>query len=214
MRLVLARHGNTFGPGDIPVWVGAREDLPLTIEGEAQSRRIGEAFKSAAIIPDRIISGPLQRTAHGARIAAKACGFAGTIEIDDRLKEIDYGLWGGRSDAEIAARWGEAAIHDWREKSIVPADAGWTPSPDVIAANAKAVCEAVIAHAAPEHTVLILSSNGILRYFHALLAGAGADPAHAKVKTGHWGVAYPDAQPMALACWNVVPSATSLRGHT
>ena len=33
MRLILARHGNTFEAGETPVWVGAREDLPLTARG-------------------------------------------------------------------------------------------------------------------------------------------------------------------------------------
>lgn len=211
MRLVLARHGNTFGPDDIPVWVGAREDLPLTAEGEAQSRRIGEAFNAAGIIPDRIICGPLKRTAHGAALAAEACGFSGAIEIDERLKEIDYGLWGGRSDEEIAAKWGEDAITAWRDRSIVPEGAGWMPSPEAIALNAKTVCEAVIAKAAPDETVLVISSNGILRYFHALIAGAGANPEDAKVKTGRWGVAYASKGHFELTCWNALPHADALR---
>lgn len=211
MRLILARHGNTFGPGDTPVWVGAREDLPLTGTGEAQSRRIGDALRGAGIVPARIVSGPLKRTFDGAQIAASACGFEGMIEIDERLKEIDYGLWGGRSDAEIAAEWGEAAIHDWRERSIVPEGAGWTPESGIIAANARGVCEAIIAAAAPDDTVLVISSNGILRYFHALIAGPSAAPEDAKVKTGHWGIARHEGGAFTLECWNTLPEADALR---
>ena len=57
MRLILARHGNTFGPGDTPVWVGAREDLPLTDKGRVQSIQFGLALKEAGITPARIIAG-------------------------------------------------------------------------------------------------------------------------------------------------------------
>ncbi len=210
MRLVLARHGNTFGPGDTPVWVGAREDLPLTDTGEAQSRRIGEALRDAAIVPARIVSGPLKRTFHGAQIAANACGFDGTIEIDERLKEIDYGLWGGKSDAEIAAQWGEAAIHDWRERSIVPDGASWTPPPEILAANARAVCASLVSQASKDDTVLVISSNGILRYFHAVVGGQPDRPEDSKMKTGHFAVAFHNGRRFALTCWNCAPGATFL----
>ncbi|MFN3834541.1 MAG: histidine phosphatase family protein [Glycocaulis sp.] len=212
MRLILARHGNTFRPGETPVWVGAREDLPLTDTGEAQSRQIGLALHEAGVVPARIICGPLQRTSQGACLAAEACGFSAAIETDARLKEIDYGRWGGRSDADIAAEWGEKAIEDWRERSIVPKGAGWTPSPDIIAGNAHALCREIVETAAPADTVLVISSNGILRYFHALLAGPSARQEDAKVKTGHWGVARHDGSAFTLHVWNVTPRAADVEG--
>jgi probable phosphoglycerate mutase len=207
MLLILARHGNTFGPGDTPVWVGANEDLPLVERGLEQSREIGQALRQAGVIPDRVIAGPLKRTRIGAELAAEQCGYSGEIEIDHRLKEIDFGVWGGKSDAEIAERWGEAAIHDWRERSIPPAGAGWTPSPDQLLANARAVLDSATRDRGEDAVVLILTSNGILRYFHTLLAGAGAAPEEAKVKTGHMGAARIDQDGVALLAWNIQPDA-------
>lgn len=57
-KILLARHGNTFGPGDTPVWVGAKEDLPLVESGEAQARALGEALAAAGLTPGRIVCGP------------------------------------------------------------------------------------------------------------------------------------------------------------
>lgn len=203
MRLVLARHGNTFEAGETPVWVGAREDLPLTARGEEQSRAIGAALKSAGIVPARLIAGPLRRTRDGAALAAQACGFAGELEIDDRLKEIDYGVWGGRSDADIAAQWGASAIEAWRERSVVPEGAGWSPDPQEMEAHARAVLGTIAQN--PRGDVLLISSNGVLRYFHRLIAGADAPPEDAKVKTGHMGAARLIDGNWRLELWNFPP---------
>ncbi|MGX6648943.1 histidine phosphatase family protein [Maricaulaceae bacterium MS644] len=215
MLLILARHGNTFGPEDTPVWVGAREDLALVDKGLDQSRAIGRALSEAGIVPDRILAGPLKRTRTGAALAAEACGFSSDIEIDERLKEIDYGVWGGKSDAEIEGDWGASAIEAWRERSIAPVNAGWSPGPAQIEANAKAIYTAATRNRGEDHTVLLVSSNGILRYFHALLAGAGAPTAQAKVKTGHMGAARVTTSGPKLICWNAAPDAAAaeLKAH-
>jgi len=211
MRLILARHGNTFGPGETPVWVGAREDLPLTEKGRVQSVQFGLALKEAGIVPARIIAGPLQRTANGAQLAAAECGFVGEVEIDPRLREIDYGRWGGRSDEEIAAQWGGEAIEDWREWSIVPDGAGWSPAPEIIVRNARAVLDDISGIAASGDTVLLISSNGILRYFHALLGGDTARPELAKMRTGHWSAATTSGAGWTLHAWNLPPSAKTIK---
>lgn len=128
MLLILARHGNTFGPDDTPVWVGANEDLDLVEKGLEQSREIGRGLVAAGIVPDRILAGPLKRTRTGAALAAEQCGFSGEIEIDECLREIDYGVWGGKSDAEIAERWSADAIEAWRNaRSSPPVRAGRPP---------------------------------------------------------------------------------------
>lgn len=211
MLLILARHGNTFGPGDTPVWVGAKEDLPLVKKGLQQSRDIGLALRAAGMLPDRIIAGPLKRTRIGAELAGEACGFSGDIEIDERLREIDYGVWGGQSDDEIAEQWGESAITDWRERSIAPSGAGWSPSPSALAENARAVLDAATRDRSPDTIVLIVTSNGILRYFHRLLAGSDAPLSEAKVKTGHISAARFDESGARLLFWNQPPGSPGAR---
>ncbi|MGP1276581.1 MAG: histidine phosphatase family protein [Caulobacterales bacterium] len=212
MRLILARHGNTFGPGDTPVWVGAREDLPLTDKGRIQSVQFGLALKEAGIVPSRILAGPLKRTAIGAQLLAAECGFEGKIAIEPRLREIDYGSWGGRSDAEIAAAWGEDAIRAWRDRSVMPQGAGWSPDGATITGHARAILDEIANASASGDTAVLLSSNGILRFFHALLANEGTPPEEAKMGTGHWGLATHGPDGWQLHFWNTLPHPDGLSG--
>lgn len=205
MLLILARHGNTFSPDDTPVWVGANEDLPLVEKGLEQSRAMGEALRTLNQLPDRIIAGPLKRTRTGARLVGEICGFTGEVEIDDRLREIDYGVWGGKTDAEIAESWGESAITDWRERSIPPNGAGWSPTVETLKANARSVLDSVTRDRDDDTVVFVLTSNGILRYFHALLAKDSAPSEEAKVKTGHMGAVRVTADGRELLAWNLSP---------
>jgi len=178
MRLILARHGNTFEPGETPVWVGANEDLPLATKGLEQAETLGRALCDADARPTHIISGPLKRTRRAAEIVQSLTETGGIIEIDERLKEIDYGSWGGRSDDEITASWGEAAIANWREKNIRPEGADWSPAECEIESHVAAVLGDALKR---DGVVLIVTSNGILRYFHKAMGFQG----DAKVKTGH-----------------------------
>lgn len=207
MLLLLARHGNTFGPEDTPVWVGANEDLPLVEAGLEQSREIGRAIRDAGLVLDQILAGPLKRTRTGARLAAEQSGFTGEVEIDERLKEIDYGVWGGKTDAEVAEQWGMGAIEAWRERSVAPEGAGWSPSPATIRANVRAVFSSVTRDLSDDNDVLVVTSNGILRYFHELLADERAGPGNAKVKTGHLCGAKIEPGGTRLLFWNIAPQA-------
>ena len=60
MHVILARHGNTFDPGEQPVWVGARTDLPLVAKGRDQAAEIGAALRASNMIPQRVLAGPLR----------------------------------------------------------------------------------------------------------------------------------------------------------
>ncbi|MCV0428122.1 MAG: histidine phosphatase family protein [Roseibium sp.] len=202
MLLILARHGNTFGPGDTPVWGGAHEDLPLVESGLEQSREIGRAIRDAGLVLDRILAGPLKRTRTGARLAAEKCGFAGEVEIDERLKEIDYGVWGGKTDGEVAEQWNQGTIDAWRERSIPPEGAGWSPSPATIQADVRAVLASVTRNLSQDNKVLIVTSNGILRYFHKLLAEDGAAQGSTNVKTGHMCAFNVTRAEATLSVWN------------
>ena len=208
MRLILARHGNTFGPGDTPVWVGAKEDLPLVAKGEAQSAAIADYLIESKQTLNRIIAGPLLRTRKGAEIVSERTGFTGSIEIEERLKEIDYGSWGGCSDAEIEERYGAQVITDWRENTIVPEDADWSPSPDSLRKNASDVLSEVIA--GDDEAVLLISSNGTLRYFHAAIYEGVASAPSAKVKTGHICLADWNGTSFEPIGWNIDPATTGL----
>ena len=207
MKLILARHGNTFGPGDTPVWVGAKEDYPLVARGREQAVEIGEVLLKRGIALTRIIAGPLKRTREGAELIARELGFQGAIIIDERLTEIDYGSWGGRSDDELSSTYGPDVIDSWREKSIRPDGADWSPSEDELKTNAVSLLDEIRKSSADEDSVLLVTSNGILRFYHAVFYADAPDAPSGKVKTGHLCSADVTDQTVTPECWNLSPKA-------
>jgi broad specificity phosphatase PhoE len=91
--IYLARHGETAW--SLSGQHTGRTDLPLTPRGERNARRLGERLKSLAFA--KIFTSPLQRAARTCELA----GFKGSAEIDDDLREWDYGQYEGRRTAEI-----------------------------------------------------------------------------------------------------------------
>jgi len=59
--LIIARHGNTFGPADTVTYVGAGTDLPLVDSGKAQAQKLGLYLKSNRFIPDVVYASALKR---------------------------------------------------------------------------------------------------------------------------------------------------------
>ena len=94
-RLVVVRHGETE-------WSRSgrhtgRTDIPLTDRGRGQAARLGRALGGRAF--NRVLSSPLARALDTCRIA----GFGDRVELDDDLREWDYGAYEGRTRVEIAA---------------------------------------------------------------------------------------------------------------
>jgi probable phosphoglycerate mutase len=205
-RLILARHGNTFNPQDEPVWVGAHSDMPLVDKGLAQARVLGEALQKQKIIPDALVTGPLQRTRQTATIVAEILKIpASDIRIDPRLTEIDYGTWEGKSTAAIIAAGDDAELAAWNKNSIFPTGLGWKPSEAQIIADIGSLLAE-----AEEGTSLIVSSNGILRFFAGLAANAHDFPDR-KVATGHvCTMTCGEGRIWRIAQWNLSPDQLNL----
>lgn len=207
MRLILARHGNTFAPQDKVFWVGARSDLPLVTKGHEQAKAIGKALSLARLIPDRIFAGPLKRTRETAEIAAESMGIApSAISIVDELCEIDYGKWEGRSNDEIRNEYGEAEIDGWQKDSIFPEGFGWSPSQEKIRMDWSALMNRIVATGQPDDIVLIVSSNGIYRIVASAL---GLSPGDAKMDTGSLALLSLEGGEAQVERWNVAPETLS-----
>ncbi|MBI1273221.1 MAG: histidine phosphatase family protein [Alphaproteobacteria bacterium] len=191
--IVLARHGNTFGPGDKVVMVGAGTDLPLTPEGRAQAERVAAWLQRNGHVPARIIAGPLKRTMEFAQIIGIKYGY--NVVTDRNLIELDYGAWEGRGDEDIKAAGGGKALEAWQKRGVWPAGAGWGESADMVRARAARALEACRGDA----TTFLCTSNGILRFIHAIATGEPPSD-KAKVKTGHLCV----LQPKGESSWHVV----------
>ena len=212
MKLLLVRHGNTVTSDQTPVRVGANEDLSLTDEGENQARTMATALKTAGIKPDLFIAGPLQRTRRHATLIREGLELpnAAEIEIDRRLTEIDYGSWGGLSDAEIVARFGpeaERELQAWEKESRWPtATATWSPGGKAVTANVADLTAELADRLPPDGIAMVCSSNGILRYFLEMTAeGLAAHQAagRAKMSTGAASLLRIDQGRADVLFWNL-----------
>lgn len=94
-RIILVRHGQT-------IWSlsgkhTGRTDLPLTKVGEES------AFQLRAPLEDvrftQVLTSPLQR----ARQTCELAGLGGSAQVENDLREWDYGAYEGRTSAEIHA---------------------------------------------------------------------------------------------------------------
>jgi broad specificity phosphatase PhoE len=91
-QIFLVRHGETE-------WSRTgrhtgRTDIALTSEGRLHAQRLGQTLRDRKLT---VRSSPLQR----ARETCQLAGFAGSAEIDDDLREWDYGIYEGRTTLDI-----------------------------------------------------------------------------------------------------------------
>lgn len=198
-RVILVRHGNTFRPEDTPVWVGARSDMPLVEKGIAQAHNLGSVMRHAHLVPDMILTGPLQRTRETATIIADILNMSPKIKIDSRLTEIDYGAWEGLSTTEIVQSGGGDELMAWDKQAIFPITPGWNPSETQLQENAASVLREMTGPLS-----LIITSNGILRFFARLASNRDAFPDR-KVATGHICVMERDGDDWRIIVWNQNP---------
>ena len=95
LDVLLTRHGTTTA-GD--VMLGGQLDVPLNDQGRHEAAALAARLDGVRI--DRIISSPMSRAMETAEIVARGRPF----EVDDRLRELDYGRWEGLNYKEIDAR--------------------------------------------------------------------------------------------------------------
>ena len=160
-RLIIARHGNTFDPGDTPTRVGRRTDLPLVSSGKAQARRIGDYLRRRQMVPDAVFAAPLKRSCDTARLIVEALGCDLPITIDARFNEIDYGPDENQPESAVVARIGDNALRDWDDHAKVPV--GWLADPQAIIRDWLAFGN-MCRQSFSGQTVLVVTSNGIARF--------------------------------------------------
>jgi probable phosphoglycerate mutase len=163
-KIIIARHGNTFRPGETPARAGAKTDLPLVEEKRGNS--IGLYLKDHGLIPQKVYSSPLKRCLETAGLALKAMNMETDISILNGFTEIDYGVDENKTEEEVWLRLGHGnlekgriIIDEWNKKATVPD--GWKADPQQIIKTWKDFAEK---NALPGQTVLLIASNGIIRF--------------------------------------------------
>ena len=200
-QLIIARHGNTFGPGDTPTRVGARTDIPLVQSGVNQAILIGQYFQANQINPDVIYSSELKRTKQTAEHALKKM----PITPLSCFNEIDYGPDENKTEEEVIARIGQVAIDAWNKDAKMPP--GWQVDPEAIIQNWLDF-GAMIQKKHTDQTVFVVTSNGIARFAPYLTGNfeAFCENYAIKLKTGALSAfSYIDST-WHVDYWNLKPS--------
>jgi 2,3-bisphosphoglycerate-dependent phosphoglycerate mutase len=160
IKLLIARHGNTFGPGDIVTRVGTT-DLPLVESGLIQGRALGIYLKQNHLIPDIIFTSKLKRALQTAQQAENAMQMKLPIKTLSIFNEIDYGVDENQPEEKVIARLGMDALKAWESSAIVPQ--GWHVDTNQIIENWRAFSR-LLHKDFPGKVILVVTSNGIARF--------------------------------------------------
>lgn len=202
--LIVARHGNTFAPGEPPRRVGARTDIPLTVKGIEHGQNLGAYLSKINLRPDVIYTSYLKRTIQ----TAQEIITAGHLHIDPRpdmiFNEIDYGPDEDQEESIVLARLGEDAMNDWEERGIVPK--GWSPDSGTIIKRWGLFADKIITEH-PDDVVMVVTSNGIARFSLALTGDfdSASKRFGLKLATGAFGILEHDATGWTVENWNIRP---------
>ncbi|ACZ31101.1 Phosphoglycerate mutase [Xylanimonas cellulosilytica DSM 15894] len=109
LTLVLVRHGVTpltlvgsLSGGEVP-------GPPLTAQGRVQAARAADAVYRMHETwhdlprPSHVVSSPMVRTRELAGAIGRRLGL--TVEVDDRLREMEFGQWESLTPAQVEERW-------------------------------------------------------------------------------------------------------------
>ena len=109
--IVFARHGQT-APNRDGLVLG-RADPELTDEGHRQAALLASALAGEPVTA--ILASPLLRARQTAEPMGAACGVP--VVVDERLIEIDWGAWEGRSTGTLA----KSDVDRWKaDKGAAP----------------------------------------------------------------------------------------------
>jgi probable phosphoglycerate mutase len=123
LNLILTRHGQAAAAD---VMLGGQLDVPLTANGREEARAL--ASRLAGVRVDRIIASPMRRAMETAQTIATGR----PVEVDERLRELDYGRWEGLTYAEIEARDPELRAQ-WEDDPAATHSPGGESGDDVAA---------------------------------------------------------------------------------
>lgn len=210
IKLILARHGNTFESGETPVQVGSRSDMPLTAQGKTQAHDLAAWLSEKRIIPAAIYAGTLRRQTEAAKIVAHELHLEKKVHLNTRaLNEVDYGLWEGLTAEEILAKW----PHDyelWNTQAVWAEEVFGGTLQEHLEAIAKWL-DLLTKEYKPGDTVVGITSNGIIRFFYSFVKEqwgefvSGKQMESLKVKTGHFCELELYKDNVKVVGWNLSP---------
>ena len=162
MNLYMVRHGQTASSRENRF--NGSSDAPLTAVGEAMAQAFALAYGS--LTWDAIYTSPMLRSRQTADALCRLAGVQANVE--DGLKEMDYGEWEGLRQDEVKQRWPEAFEY-WADDVASRGTPGGETAFHV-AARAMRVVEAIRSRH-QQGNVLLVSHKATLRVITCALLG-------------------------------------------
>ncbi|MDR1273543.1 MAG: histidine phosphatase family protein [Odoribacteraceae bacterium] len=219
--IIIARHGNTFLPGETPRRVGGATDLPLVEEKRA--RAAGKYLLTNGLRPDRVYAAPLKRTTRTAELIVEEARWNLPVLAEPRFTEVDYGPDENQTEEQVKRRLGEEYaranalplpddagvlalgekyLDAWNARAVVPP--GWRVDVEAITRSWRAFAAEI-----PDgERVLLCTSNGIIRFAPCLLEGERdlfCRKHDLKVATGSLSIFQRDDDRWRCVAWNIKP---------
>lgn len=207
IRLFLLRHGNTFESNQTPTQVGAKSDLPLTMQGCEQAKNFSRYLLSEKIQPTAIFSGALLRQKKTARIIGEPLHLE--VQHEPALTEIDYGAWEGLTSEEIAGKW-PSEYSNWTQAGLWPKNI-FGQSLETHLTAISGWLEHLRKTFSPGDSIVGVTSNGVMRFFYSFLETEwrqfvqNQQMEKLKVKTGHFCELLLSKDRIQVQSWNSKP---------
>jgi len=163
-HVYLVRHGQTALNAEGRL--RGLSNAPLDETGIAEARNLAGVFATKR--PSIVVSSPLERAVHTARLFADAAGAARWV--DEHFNDRDYGPQTGQLKAEVIARWG-----------TVDDAPGVEPAADVLA-RARPALDALLDDA-QGGSVIVVTHDAVIRPLIASIDPAKTD---LDAPTGSW----------------------------
>jgi broad specificity phosphatase PhoE len=162
LNVYFLRHGQTPYNADGNRYCG-RTDAPLTEKGIRQAMEVRDQLKGIAL--DAVYASPLQRAFETAKIA----GGDKEVRREERLIEVDFGEWEGKTREEFVAE--NPALWDQWNLDPMHARAGGTgeTAAEVILRVDDFFKETLQRH--PDGNILVAAHNGVNRIYLAWKLG-------------------------------------------
>ncbi|MEU4574692.1 bifunctional RNase H/acid phosphatase [Nonomuraea sp. NPDC023979] len=159
--LLLLRHGET--PLSVERRFSGLGDAELTPNGHAQAEAAAARLSRAPYRLDAVVSSPLTRARQTAEAVAGRTGLS--VEVDDDLREVDFGAWEGLTFTEVGRRWPDE-LTAWLADPATPPPGGesFTAVADRVERAQRRLMETyegrtvlVVSHVTPIKTLLRLA---------------------------------------------------------
>ncbi|WP_316812540.1 histidine phosphatase family protein [Pedobacter heparinus] len=158
LNVYLLRHGETKYNADGNRYCG-RTDIDLTEKGIAQANLVNSQLKGMSF--DAVYSSPLKRAQYTAEIAS---GLK-PVQTDERLIEVDFGGWEGKTKEEFIAE-NAGLWNSWMDDPAVAKAGGTGESAAEVVARVDDFYQEIL-RKHPSGNILVVGHNGLNRLYLA-----------------------------------------------